>query len=69
MWNSEHAWPLEQNISRDEVRCTTSPPGYDRNVDPDNTKWAGGSYTTINTIVGQEPGSPKEATAVSHKSG
>ncbi len=39
---------------------------YDRSVDPDNTVYAGGSYSTYNTIVAQEPGSgASEVTATS----
>ncbi len=39
---------------------------YDRQVDPDNTEYAGGSYATYNTIVDQQPGSgASEVTAVS----
>jgi hypothetical protein len=39
---------------------------YDREVDPDNTQFAGGSYATTNTIVAQQPGSgASEVTAVS----
>lgn len=41
---------------------------YDRNVDPDNTEWfvGGAGFTTVNTVVAQQPGSgASEVTAAS----
>ena len=39
---------------------------YDRNIDPDNTVFAGGSFATINTIMSQAPGdATSKVTAVS----